>query len=386
MPRVVVLTPFFRPVVGGSESNAERVARYLQAHGFDVRVVTKRITRNLPDTDSIDGLRVERIGPYGERSASGKWKLIPAATSWLARERETYDVVCCIDYRGIGLSAIAARSSTHRPVLLQAQTTGVLGGGGPLERAGKWLPRHYYRRGDAFACISRVIEREVLAAGIPRERVHHLPNAIDMTRFHPADAAEKRAFREQHGLSPDAVVCLFVGRLSREKGLMDLMRAWPTIERAVLLVAGPDMHGHPWDVGPEARAFVSQHPPRSPVQFLGSIADVAPLVRAADIVIQPSHFEALGLSAIEALASGVPVVASAVGGMLDFMAHGQNGLLCPAKNPDALATAVRTLVDGSDLRRRLAEQARPSVITEYDEELVFGRFAALVSQLAEGRM
>jgi hypothetical protein len=70
-PRVVVLTTYFRPIIGGVESNAERLAGYLQANDFGVRVVTKRIGAALADRETMDGVPVERIGPYGERSASG---------------------------------------------------------------------------------------------------------------------------------------------------------------------------------------------------------------------------------------------------------------------------------------------------------------------------
>jgi glycosyltransferase involved in cell wall biosynthesis len=398
-PRVLVLTTYFRPVVGGVESNAERLARYLHHDRFAVRVLTKRVTRGLPDVEYLDGVRVERIGPYGQRSSSGKWRVAPALTELLVRERSTYDAVCCIDYRGIGAAAVAARAVTGRPVVLQAQTTGVLSGAnvepalgrfnvdprGALGRLAKWPPRAIYGRGDAFACISREIEREALDCGVPRDRVHYLPNAIDMTRFRPASAAEKQEIRRQLDLPRDGVVCLFVGRLSREKGLMALMEAWTSIEHATLVVAGPDMDGNPWNVGPEARAFATRHHLDGSIRFVGSTDDVAPLLRAADVVIQPSHFEALGLSAIEALASGVPVVASAVGGLLDFMVDDRNGMLCPAEDPVALAAAIRAIVEDGDLRKRLASGARASVIGAYDEQQVFARFAALLRQLAGAR-
>src|SRR5580700_6381029 len=109
LPRVVLLTTFFRPVVGGVESNAERLAGYLQAHGFGVLVLTKRVTPDLPDREDLDGVRVQRIGPLGERNGSGKWRLTPFAAAWLISRRADYDVVCCIDFRGIGLAALAAR-------------------------------------------------------------------------------------------------------------------------------------------------------------------------------------------------------------------------------------------------------------------------------------
>jgi glycosyltransferase involved in cell wall biosynthesis len=286
--------------------------------------------------------------------------------------------------------------------VFQAQTTGVLSGdnvdaalarrgikpSGWVGRLVKWPPRAIYGRGDAFACISRVIERETLAAGVPRDRVHFLPNAIDMSRFRPASEVERLALRQPLDLPPDAVVCLFVGRLSREKGLMDLMEAWRSVQQSdgagsgVLLVAGPDMEGHPWNVGPAAREFAVRHALSSSVRFLGSVDPVDPLLRAADVLVQPSHFEALGLSAIEALASGVPVIASAVGGLLDFMVDDDNGKLCPPNDPPALAASLRALIDDTGLRRRLATRARTSVLPEYDERVVFARFAALLHQLA----
>lgn len=397
--RVVLVTTYYRPIVGGVESNAERLARYLAGDAFGVRLVTKRVTRELPDKEADQGVLIERIGPFGDRSSAGKWQLAPFVAAWLIRHRSVYDIVSCIDYRGVGIAALLARAITGRPVLLQAQTAGVLSGdnadaalsrwgvkaNGSVARAIKRPIRALYGRANAIACIGREIEREALACGIPRERVHFLPNAIDMSRFRPAtDKDDVDTLRRQLNVPAGAVVCLYVGRLSREKGLMDLMEAWRLLQpaQAILLVAGPDMDGHPWNVGPAAREFAGRHGLDSTTRFLGSIADVAPLLRAADVVVQPSHFEAQGLSAIEALASGVPVVASAVGGLLDFVVDGENGLLSPPQTPAALADRLRAIVSDSALRRRLSGRARVSVATEYDEQVVFARFASLLKQLA----
>jgi len=378
-PRVVVLTTYFRPIVGGVESNAERLARFLHASGFEVRVLTKRIAPSLADAEDMDGVPVERIGPFGERSASGKWRLLPFVCRWLIRQAATYDVVCCVDYRGVGIAAIAARAITGRRVVLQAQTPG-----GLVRSLLTWPVIAVYRRADAFACISHGLEREARAAGVPADRVHFLPNAVDILRFRPAEADERRSLRRHWAVPDNTVVCLFVGRLSREKGLMDLMAAWNLVRpaNAVLLVAGPDMVDHPWNVGPAAREYVEQHDLGSSVRFLGSIEDVAPLLRVADVVIQPSHFEALGLSAVEALASGVPVVASAVGGLLDFVVDGENGKLCPPQDPEALSVCIRIFITDDDFRHRASDRARGSVIEQYDEQTVFSRFAVLLRRLA----
>jgi len=378
-PRVLILTTYYRPIVGGVESNAERLAEYLASDGFSVRVLTKRIRRSLPDVEDADSVRIERVGMEAERSALGKWQFLPFALAWLLRHAVEYDVVCAVDYRAMGIAAVCARALTGRPAILQAQTPG-----GLVIRPMTWAAIAIYRQADAFACISHALEHEAAAAGVPRDRIHFLPNAVDTRRFRPPTSEERREARRQSGVSDSAVVCVYVGRLSREKGLMDLMEAWRLahVDPAVLLVAGPDMVGHPWDVGAAARAFVEQHGLGGSVRFVGSTTDVPALLHLADIAIQPSHFEALGLSAVEALAAGVPVIASEVGGLLDFVVDGRNGKLCPPQDPGSLAIAIKALVEDEALRRMLAKNARPSVVEEYDERIVFARYGSLIRQLA----
>lgn len=391
-PRVLVLTPYYYPVIGGVESNAERFARFLLGAGVPVQVLTKRLFPTLSDADTRHGVPIRRIGPLGERSGGGKWRMLPAVYSWLVTHASEYDVVCVVDYRGVGVAAVAARSRTGKRVMLQGQTTGVLSGtvGGAgvnsedlLTRLVKWPIRRFYAGADALACISRVLQDEALAFGIEPSRVHLLPNAIDMVRFSPADAADRARRRAEMGLADDQVVCAYVGRLSREKGVLELVDAWKRIQpaNAVLLLAGPDMPGSAWDAGPDARAFVEAHNLTASVRFLGPTENVPTVLQLADVAVLPSHFEALGLAAIEALACGLPVAASRVGGIPDFIQEGANGLLVPPKDPASLAGALRTLVTDAAARAHMAANARASV-ADYDERLVFGRMLDVLTTLA----
>ena len=391
-PRALVLTPYYYPVIGGVESNAERFARFLVGAGVPVQVLTKRLFPTLADSDTRHGVPIQRIGPLGERSGLGKWRMLPAVYSWLVSHAADYDVVCVVDYRGVGVAAVAARGRTGKRVMLQGQTTGVLSGTvggagvnseGLLTRLVKWPIRRLYAKTDAIACISRVLQDEALAFGIEPSRVHLLPNAIDMVRFSPADAGDRTRRRREMGLGDDQVVCVYVGRLSREKGVLELVEAWKQVQpaNAVLLLAGPDMPGSPWDAGPGARAFVDANNLAASVRFLGPTEDVSSVLQLADAAVLPSHFEALGLAAIEALACGLPVVASRVGGIPDFVTDGVNDLLVPPKDPASLAGALRMLVTDDAARMRMAANARASV-AEYDERLVFGRMLDVLTTLA----
>ena len=390
-PRVLILTPYYYPVIGGVESNAERFARFLVANGVTTQVLTKRLATDLPDTEVRHNVPVHRIGPHGERSAGGKWRMLPAVYSWLVSQASTYDVVCVVDYRGVGIAAILARGRTGKRVLIQGQTTGVLSGTvggagnteGALTRLIKWPLRRIYARADALAAISRVLQQEALAFGMPAGRVHLLPNAIDMTRFSPLAPDERARRRRELGFSDDHVVCTYVGRLSREKGVLELVAAWKDVQpaNAMLLLAGPDMPGSPWDAGPGARSFVDAHNLASSVRFLGPTEDVASVLQISDVAVQPSHFEALGLASIEALACGLPVVASRVGGLPDFITDGDNGYLVPVKDPAALSAALSRLVNDAVTRQQMSVRARASV-SDYDERTVFGRMLDVLTGLA----
>ena len=400
-PRVVVLTTYYHPVLGGAETNAFQLATELSKRGFPVRVLTKRVTPDLPNEELVSGVRVTRLPPMGDRTGASKWKFLPFAFGALLSQRATWDVLCCVDYRGIGIAAVSAARLLGRPVLLQAETIGVLSCSSwnpslsakgispqnPLVRMVKWPFSAFYKRADHYLCIAHEIETEALDAGVPRERVHYMPHAVNMQRFRPADAEEKAAIRRENGWPLDRPLCISVGRLSLEKGTLDLIEAWRTLNHptAVLVVVGPDMPTHPWDAGPRARQMVNEAGMTDRVVFYGPSSDPSRILRAADIFIQPSHFEAFGISVVEGMASGLAVVATEVGGMRDFLFHEKNALLCPPKAPAELADRLGRLLADADLRSRLGQAARTSAAAEFDEQMLFDQYAEIVEAAARGR-
>jgi len=396
-PRVAIVTPYYHPVLGGAEAAAERLAAYLHRRGHDVLVLTKKTRKDHASPEQLDGITVERLGPTAERSGRGKWSVLPAMTRALLAHKREIDVVCCIDYRGVGLAALAVRGRTKAPVIFQAQTEGVISAArvrGWLARIGlardglvadavTWPARLAYGRADAIACISRAIELETLEPRVPRDRVFYLPNPVDTRMFSPASADDRRELRARFQLPPDAVVAAFVGRLSREKGALELITAWAQLQpRAVLVMIGPAMTDHPWDVSADVRQVVERQGLGPSVRLLGGQPTpvVASWLRAADFAVQPSHFEAMGLAAAEEMAAGLPVIASDTGGYRDFIVHDENGLLVPPRDVPALAAAIARLTSDGALRDRLAKNARTTA-EAFDETIVLEQFAQLIDLL-----
>jgi glycosyltransferase involved in cell wall biosynthesis len=383
--RVALVTTYYYPVLGGAEAAAQRIAGFLLRRGHDVHVVTTLTERGLPRDETIGGVSVRRVGAPRPRTASRKWLVMPNVAGALWRRRAEFDVILVVDYRAIGLAAILVGRSAGRPVVIQAQTEGVLSGShlSALARVASWPVRRAYTLADGVACISKGITREAIAAGVPPGRVFDVPNTVDTDRFHPADPGEIARRRVELGWPADRPLGIFVGRLSKEKGILDLLHAWERVPPpATIVVVGPDMPGHPWDAGAGARALSTSAALSGRVIFTGATTDPAPLYRAADFAVVPSHWESFGLSAAEAMASGLAVVASAVGGLTDYMVDGENGLLTPAQNPEALATSIQRLVDDPVLRARLGAAARQTV-AQFDERVVLERLGDILDRLAE---
>jgi D-inositol-3-phosphate glycosyltransferase len=305
--------------------------------------------------------------------------------------KDDFDVIVCVDYRGIGIAAIAAGMLLRRPVIVQAETGGVLtsatsgdASGVPPEpflvRFLKSPARIVYRRADHFMCIGRDIEREALAAGVPRHRVHYMPHGVDVARFRPATSDERLQIRQSEGWPIDRPVALFVGRLSVEKGVLDLIEAWRLVDdpRALLVLVGPDMPSHPWDAGASTRRFIRDHGLEDRIRVYGRSDDTARLHRAADLFVQPSHFEAFGISVVEAMASGVAAVAANVGGMRDFLVDGENALLHEPRSPASIASAIRRALADAALRGRLAEAGLRTARAQFDERMLFTEYARLI--------
>jgi glycosyltransferase involved in cell wall biosynthesis len=397
-PRVLVLTTYYHPVLGGVETHARQLVTHLHRAGFGVEVVTKRISREDQASAVIDDVTVHLVGPAGERSASGKWVALPAFFRVTLTLASRFDVIVCIDYRGIGVSAVAAGRLRGRTVIVQGETAGVLAGAD--ERSTSGLPaesfivrilkapiRAIYRRADHVVCIGRDLEREALRAGMPRGRVHYLPHGVDLRRFHPAAPEERNHLRHELGWPLDRRTVLFVGRLSQEKGVMDLLEAWRAANRrdAMLVLVGPDMVGHRWDAGVPGREYVATHDLSDRVRFEGSAVDPARFYRAADVFVQPSHFEALGNTALEAMASGLPVVTSGVGGLGDFCMDGENALLYEPRSSSSLAATLSRMLDDRALRERIAAAGRQTVTDQFELGGLLDRYARLIESTVEGR-
>jgi glycosyltransferase involved in cell wall biosynthesis len=204
-------------------------------------------------------------------------------------------------------------------------------------------------------------------------------NGVDTTRFHPPTASSARAaLRKTLGTPEDAVVILMVGRLVAEKGYLELLDAMRKVN-AVLWIAG----GRLASDRPSALDRVIEAIPRDPslsarVRLLGYRDDVPDLLRAADIFTLPSHREGMPRSIVEAMMTGLPVVATDIRGAREEVVPGETGTLIPVGDTEALAAALDRLVRDAGLRAREGAAGRKRALELYDERTVVARQLSLL--------
>lgn len=211
--------------------------------------------------------------------------------------------------------------------------------------------------------------------GLVRGRIAAIGNGVDPARFHPRDAAHRTATRATLATPEDAVVVLMVGRMVAEKGYPELFTAMAGVD-AHLWVAGQRLasdHAEPVDTALAADPALAHR-----VHLLGERDDVPELMAAADIFTLPSHREGMPRSIIEAMMTGLPVVATNIRGSREEVVDGATGLLVPVADADALARGLATLAGDPTRRAAMAAAGRTRALELYDEDKVIARQLALL--------
>jgi len=204
---------------------------------------------------------------------------------------------------------------------------------------GRWLHRVAIARGVRSVAISREVARSFRAV-YGRDPDTLIPNGVDLP---PA----RVDWRQEHGFSPEDLLIVSVARLDPQKNPLLLIDALPDDPRCHLLLAGE---------GALHSAAAQRAGPR--VHLLGVRADVPDLLAACDIFALASDYEGLPVAVIEAMAAGLPVVATSVGGVPELVEHGATGLLVPPRDAVAMRHALQALSIDPELRRAMGERGR----------------------------
>ena len=358
---------------GGQNVHVAQLARGLAARGHRVTVYTRRDTSGLPATVRLGhGIEVRHV-PAGPAEPVPKDELLPHMPEFSERlEREWLRRPPDVAHSHFWMSGLATWWATRALHIPFAHTFHALGsvkrrhqGAADTSPPGRvdW-ERQVGNGCDVTVATCRDEVAELTALGVPADRVRVVPCGVDPEWFAPATGAEAAApgRRERHRL-------LQLGRLVRRKGAEVSIEALAGIPDAELVVAGGEAGTAVAD-DPEVRRLrrvAARLGVADRVRFTGAVPrpEVPALIRSADVVLCPAYYEPFGIVPLEAMACGVPVVASAVGGQRDTVADPATGRLVPPGDPAALAAAVGGLLADPTARAACGAAGRRRVLTRY---------------------
>jgi glycosyltransferase involved in cell wall biosynthesis len=304
-----------------------------------------------------------------------------AGACWLASRRRPFHVLHAHQALSAALAAVLAkrlRPKSH--VVVKVACSGDwsdfrLAQVRPFYRSRLALLRAV----DRFVILNHESAADLRAVGLGEVPARLIPNGVDTNRFTPATTEERRAIRASLGLCAEEPIALFVGRLERRKGLDLLLTAWaemirrPALPR--LLLVGPgNVEG--WMAQVRTLGLENR------ITFLGGREDVACLYRAADLFVFPSRSEGCPNAVLEAMASGLPVVATDVAGNREVVGGDRSiGWLVPTGDPGALAEVVRMLAGSPDLRQEMSAAARVAAEERFAIHRVGAQYVSLYEEL-----
>jgi starch synthase len=256
-----------------------------------------------------------------------------------------------------------------------------LGGGYAVS---SWSERAAMESAAAVIAVSQGMRSDILMTypNVPADRVHVIHNGIDAGQYQPDHG---RDVLDRYGIEPDRPSVVFVGRVTRQKGVPVLLRAaeWIAPEAQLVLCAGqadtPELAAEVSDLVTHLRET------RSGVVWLpGMLAkeEVIQIMTQATVFACPSLYEPLGIVNLEAMACGTAVVASAVGGIPEVVAEGETGLLVPPADEAALAGAINALVNDPARAAELGARGRARAVADFSWDSIAAQTARLYASLA----
>ena len=362
----------FHPFLGGAEQQALFLSERLIQKGFAVSVLTRSFP-GLPSFEIIRGVPVYR---HIRTIARGKLFGLTYMLSvfwFLFRRRNSYDIIHC---HLLGFhSAVAVVFKW----LFKKKTCSLVGATGPISEFiqirnglwGGWLLK-IITRSDRVITLCSQSYAEALQAGFSDFQIIQIPNGVDADYFKPA-AIEKRADNR----------IIFIGRLDQWKGVDFLIRAF-----RIVLADGVPAHLDILGDGPDREKLQQQAADlglQDVLTFHGAVHGVASYLQHASLFVLPSLSEGMPNVVLEAMACGLPVIATRVGGIVDIIDNGKNGLLVEAQRAEQLCEAMKQILTNKELAQRLGMAARKTMEERFSLPVIVNRYSTLYQELTASR-
>jgi glycosyltransferase involved in cell wall biosynthesis len=373
---------YFPPEYSGAALQAIALAKELRELGHRVEFITQQWP-GLTADDAFDGFPVTRLR-YGQGSRHRELRLWWNMYRFLQARRGEFDVLHSHGayYSNAIVGPLANRFGMRSIVKASLADNDLHGAGRSL--AGR-LHQAMLKRVDACIAISRDLEQEFVAAGVPRERVHFMPNGVDVNKFQPPTPKERERLKAKLGLPLDRKVLLYVGVFDERKNIGWLIREWLAAngfdQSAILAAVGPQSRDDPEGLFRQGLVDeAARHP--GLLRIFDKADNVADYYRAADVFVLPSLGEGMPNAVLEAMSCGLPCVAASVSGTRELIEEGVTGFLLHSHSTEELRAGLTQCL--GDAGPGMGAVGRARVVSDFSLHSLAKRYEQLYGEILGG--
>lgn len=377
--KILILSTSFWPLVGGSETAIAEVTARLSDYHFDL--ITARLQSNSRPVEEEGNLRIFRVG---NNLNFFKFLLpknfLPLAIFNLARKlikKENYDLIHVFQASQAGGAAwLLKKVGVNCPVILTLQE-------GQNLSAQSWLTRYFralvIQSADRGTAISQYLMAYLKKTkkNLPTTLI---PNGVDLNKFSQEFSyGDLSNLSDYLGVRPGAKVIISTSRLVFKNGLDSLIKALAVLQKKYptedwcLLLAGDGAEKE------NLMALARSLAVNGRLIFKSSVGhqELPKYLKISHVFIRPSRSEGLGISFLEAMAAGVPIIGTRIGGIPDFLTDQETGLFCDPENPEDIAYKIKLVLDDESLRKKMIKNARVLVEEKYDWDKIAENYKKL---------
>jgi len=373
--RILIISLAYLPFIGGAEIAVKEITDRINDIDFDM--VTVNLDGKQQGVEQIGNVKIYRLG----KGKLAKY-LFPFSGFKKAKElhqQNEYDAVWAIMANQAGLVSLWFKKKFSKAKYLLT-----LQEGDSLKRiwSRTWFMRSAYRgiyqQADGIQAISNFLAARGKKYGFTKE-VDVVPNGVDLEKFEPELSIEEiEEFRKNLGLTKRDKVVVTASRLVFKNGVDNLIKAIKDSNVKVLILGSGALDS-------KLKALAQEMGVKDKVLFLGHIdqKDLPKYLKISDVFVRASRSEGLGSAFLEAMAAGLPVIGTKVGGIPDFLIDQETGLFCEVDNPSDLASKIQMILSDEPLRQKLISNGRDLVLEKYDWQPIAKKMREIFQNLCQ---
>ncbi|OJF94713.1 glycosyltransferase family 4 protein [Alkalibacterium sp. 20] len=361
MNRVVLVSLKYPPVYSGYGKQLESVTKDLLNKSDEFSITVLTAYKESKDKPKSNYEVINLLDKYDDENSKTVYPFSRQVFKWLVANKNHYDIIHCVKAGPEAMACNLASKLLKKKLIVKVAQDELsdreIDSAKGLKKQTRLFRQRLLKNVDFFIAISEEIEQNIKNRTGENTKIVRIPNGVNTKQFEPADADEKTALRKALNFSSDELILLYTGAINKRKGVDDLLKALEMYESKVYLkvvLCGPVLE----DIKLEEKIEMINNKGYVSVDYRGKVSNVDEYMKAADMFILPSYSEGLPNVLLEACSSGLPAVATDIGGSRDILIDGKNGYLVNTNQPDEIKGKLTLLAENEQDRINMGNYSR----------------------------